>query len=122
MKLTKIDKDIITNLNNEKIGLTERGMCALLNVEKKNRTTINKRLNKLYKNGVINRINAYPKIYYIDGITDIRKFNIIKIKCIKCGFIDIIKKGQDTKVCSNCNHRYWVTDKRKIHYYNDITV
>jgi len=72
MKLIETDRNIIKSLNDEKCGLSEKQILAILGIEKKNRTIINKRLNKLFKNGVIDRINAYPNIYYINAITDIK--------------------------------------------------
>jgi len=121
MKLLDIDRKIIKALNGESSGLSEKRLCVIIGVEKNNRSIINKRVNKLFKNGVVDRIETYPTIYYIRTITDIRQVGITKVKCIKCGNMDMVLQGQDTKVCSKCRHRYWVTNKRKIDYYSDIT-
>jgi len=120
MRLTNRDRNIIEKLTLHKLGLSERGLCNSLNIKLNSRGTINKRLNRLYERGVINRIGNSPKLYYMEKISDVREFELTKIKCLKCGFMEFVKRGQEMKVCTKCKHKYWITAKRIISVANDI--
>jgi predicted transcriptional regulator len=120
MKLTSRDKEIIRIIQESSAGLKESHIRAILGVKKENRSMLNKRLIKLYRNGIVNRVRSSITIYYIDKIHDVRRLDLVKVKCRRCGLIENVLREQDTRVCKRCKHRYWVTREREVVPNNDI--
>lgn len=111
MQLTSVDKRILEALIKNKAGLSQKQICSCAKVEKKNRTIIVRRLQVLLKNGKIEMINSFPKIYYV--FINSKEIILYRTNCPRCNNTDLVRREQTTKVCAGCKNRYWINPTRE---------
>ena len=106
MKLSRLDRMILELLKLREMYLKE--IASKLN---RKPSQIYFRLKRMQENSVVEKKAGYPKFYALN----FKEYNFpadVVVACPKCNKLMAVSSGQQTKVCSKCKLRFWITASR----------
>lgn len=124
VKLSKADMRILEAVQRAKIGI---GCYQIARETSKDAAFVHRRLCRLFKHSILERINSKPVLYIIN-LKQKKTFLNIFVKCPKCKGVYRLHYEQNTKVCENSDcvtpsgvrTRFHITENRIVEYKNMI--